>query len=144
MFLSHVPLRISALLVPLLVLELFVFALAVAFFLSSVFVKFRDMAYIWEVFMQGAFYATPILYPLSLHPLKGQIPVKAAKILILNPVGQIIQEVRHALVTDQAVTINQLYSHAWAVLIPVTITLCVVLVAARYFRNSSKFFAEDV
>lgn len=54
-----------ALLFPLLIAELFVFALAVSFILSAAYVTFRDLNYIWEVIVQAAFYATPILYAFS-------------------------------------------------------------------------------
>ena len=49
-----------------LVLELYVFALGIAMLLSALNVKFRDTGYIWEIFLQAAFYATPIIYPLTM------------------------------------------------------------------------------
>src|SRR5262249_7224592 len=45
--------------------ELFVLAISLAFLLATLYVRFRDMSYIWEVLMQAAFYGTPILYSLS-------------------------------------------------------------------------------
>ena len=51
----------EAILVVPLLLELYVFALAVAFFLAALNVKFRDTGHLWDVFLQAAFYATPIL-----------------------------------------------------------------------------------
>ena len=112
MIIAGVTLRPVAILAPLLIVELFVFSLAIAFFLSAAFVRFRDISYIWEVIMQGAFYATPILYPISL------IPVNAAKILLLNPVAQIIQDLRFVLITDQTKTIGQLYGTKLIRLVP--------------------------
>ncbi len=138
MFINNVDLRATALLFPLLILELFVFSLALAFFLSAAFVRFRDVSYIWEVLMQGAFYATPIIYPLAL------IPVVAAKIIMLNPVAQIIQDARYVLVTDQAQTINQIWGTQAIRLVPYSIVLVSVLVATLYFRARSKYFAEEV
>ncbi len=142
MFFGHVPLTWHALLLIPLIIELFVLAIAIAFFLSALFVRFRDVSYIWEVFMQAAFYATPILYPISriadVHP-------KAAKILILNPMAQIIQDARHVLVTPQAATIAQLYHGAiWPWAIPLGLTLIIVVTASTYFRKRSRFFAEEV
>jgi ABC-2 type transport system permease protein len=138
MFINNVDLRATAILFPLLILELFVFSLALAFFLSAAFVRFRDVSYIWEVLMQGAFYATPIIYPLAL------IPVVAAKIIMLNPVAQIIQDARYVLVTDQAQTINQIWGTQSIRLVPYSIVLVSVLVATLYFRARSKYFAEEV
>ena len=88
--------------------------------------------------MQGAFYATPIIYPLAL------IPVVAAKIIMLNPVAQIIQDARYVLVTDQAQTINQIWGTQSIRLVPYSIVLVSVLVATLYFRARSKYFAEEV
>jgi len=48
--------------------ELAALSVAMAFFLSALFVRFRDVSYIWEVVMQAAFYAAPIIYPLSMVP----------------------------------------------------------------------------
>lgn len=139
MILGDVHLTWSALLIIPLVVELFVFALALAFFLSALFVKFRDVSYVWEVIMQAAFYATPILYPLS------RIPHGASKYLILNPMAQIIQDARHALVTNQTDTIYQVYGgDKWVWLIPVGVTVITAVGASAYFKRQSKYFAEEV
>ena len=53
MIVGHVPISWQALLLVPLVLELIVMSLAVAFFLSTAFVRFRDVSYIWEVTIQG-------------------------------------------------------------------------------------------
>lgn len=123
---------------PLLIIELFVFALAMAFLLSALFVRFRDINYIWEVIMQGAFYATPILYPLNL------VPAQYAYILMVNPVAQIIQDLREVLVTPATVTIGELYQNELMRLMPVGIVLLIALVAVYYFKKRSPYFAEDI
>jgi ABC-2 type transport system permease protein len=124
--------------IPLLILQLFVLSLALAFLLSALYVKFRDVNYIWEVIMQGAFYATPILYALSYMPEKVQA------ILILNPVAQIIQDMREVLVTDKTLTIGEVYHDEWVRLITVGITIVLALGAAYYFKKRSRYFAEEV
>ena len=53
---------LSWLWLPIILAELFAFSLAIAFFLSAFYVRFRDATYIWEVVIQAAFYGTPILY----------------------------------------------------------------------------------
>lgn len=65
MWLNHVPFTTSSFLIILPIIEMFILALSLAFLLSALFVRFRDVNYIWEVVMQGAFYATPIIYPIS-------------------------------------------------------------------------------
>ncbi|MDB5170472.1 MAG: type transporter [Candidatus Saccharibacteria bacterium] len=129
----------SGLLIIPLIAELFIFSIALAFFLSALFVRFRDISYIWEVVMQAAFYATPILYALQI------VPHNIAKYMILNPMAQIIQDSRYVLITNQTQTISYVYggnSIIWA--IPIGVTLITVVLAATYFRSRSKYFAEEV
>lgn len=132
-----VSLRLEAFWLIPLFLELVALSLSLAFFLSALYVRFRDLNYIWEVIIQAAFYAIPIIYPLSL------IPERYARILILNPMAQIIQDARHALVTDQTLTISQLYGTHWARAIPVGITLVLAVASVIYFRRRSPRFAEE-
>ncbi|MEU8075752.1 ABC transporter permease [Catellatospora citrea] len=139
MAVGRVELGWSALLIVPLIAELFILALAVSFFLSALFVRFRDVAYIWDVFMQAAFYATPILYTAS------QFPQWVAQIQILNPMAQIIQDARHVLITDQAPTIYDVYDgRVWVWLVPLAVCLVSVALSASYFRSRSKHFAEEV
>lgn len=125
--------------VPILVIQLYLLGLGMAFFLSAFFVRFRDIGYIWEVVTQGAFYATPILYPLDIP-----IPLLAQKLLLLNPVAQIIQDMRHALITDQTRSFWSVYQSNVYRLVPVILTVLVITLGGLYFRKASKYFAEDV
>lgn len=125
-------------LLPLLIMQMFIFSLAMAFLLSALFVVFRDINHIWEVVMQGAFYATPILYPLDI------IPAKAAEILLLNPMAQIIQDAREVLITPQAITISELYGSGFIRLVPLGLTTIAALMAVYYFKKRSRDFAENV
>lgn len=138
MLFSNIEFRATALLLPLLIAELFIFSLACAFFLSAAFVRFRDIGYIWEVAIQGAFYATPILYPLTL------VPLAAAKIIMLNPMAQIIQDTRYILITDQTQRVSDVYVNRFAEFIPILIVIITIIVASTYFRARSKYFAEEV
>jgi ABC-2 type transport system permease protein len=128
----------DALLAPLVIVELFFFSLALAFLLGALFVKLRDVNYIWEVIMQGAFYATPIIYPIAM------IPDYAAKLLILNPVAQMVQDIRYVLITHQTETIGTIYSNEWMRLVPIGIVLIMVIISFYYFRKRSPHFAEDI
>jgi ABC-2 type transport system permease protein len=149
MFVKGVDIEPMIILLPLLILELFVFSLALAFFLSAAFVRFRDVSHIWDVFMQGAFYATPIIYPLSIitgFTLLGITFTTAGvqKLLLLNPMAQIIQDARYITVTQSEPTISSLFGTHWARLIPIGITVILVVFSAHYFRKRSKYFAEEV
>lgn len=123
------------------ILELFIFSLGVAFLLSALFVKFRDINYIWEIIMQAAFYLTPILYPITLVIDRSHL---AAQILLLNPMAQIIQDARYLLITPETITFSQLFSTDLYRLIPIGVTIVFAIVAAWYFRKQSPKFAEDI
>lgn len=140
MVISKVTIEPSILFLPLLILELFVFSIALAFFLSALFVKFRDVNYIWEVLLLAGFYITPIFYPLGLIPQTHGI----AKIMMLNPMAQIIQDARYAVVTHQTGTITTVWGTPYARLIPISITIFIALAATHYFRKRSKYFAEEI
>jgi len=140
MIVSGVAVSSTILYFPLLVVELFVFSLALAFFLSALFVKFRDVNYIWEVLVLAGFYATPIFYPLSMVPQSYGI----AKIMMLNPMAQIIQDSRYAVVTHETETISSVWGTPYARLIPIIITIVIAVAASMYFRKKSKYFAEEI
>lgn len=137
---NNVELSWSALMVFPLIIELYVFALGIAFFLAAVNVKFRDVAYLWDVFLQAAFYATPIIYPLTLVYARSEL---MTQILIINPVAQVIQDVRYFFITDQTLTAAQVFGDARA-FIPIAITIAMLIFGALYFRRKSPRFAEDV
>jgi len=139
MVVGHVSVSWHALILIPLLIELIVMSLAAAFFLSTAFVKYRDVSYVWEVIIQAAFYATPILYPLT------RIPHVYAKILILNPFAQIIQDARYVLVTHSTETISTVYNgDRWIWAIPLGITFIAAIITSTYFRRRSKAFAEEV
>lgn len=140
MLINGIEFRPEVVLVVPLVVELYIFSLAIAFLLAALNVKFRDIGYLWEIFLQAAFYATPILYPLQM--VAAQAP-EAAKILMLNPVAQIVQDTRHALITPQALT-------SWSELgarmewVPLLLIVAVAVVGIIYFKRTQAYFAEMI
>jgi ABC-2 type transport system permease protein len=138
---SGVELRPIALLFPILLIELYVLALALAFFLGALYVKYRDITYMWELGLQAAFYATPILYPMSLVIGKSHL---LAKLMLLNPMAQIVQDSRYVLITPQTDTLVKLTHHWPVVLVPGVIVLITIVSATAYFRHNSAYFAEEV
>lgn len=141
-FINGVDIKWSILLLPLNILELYVFALAIAFWLSAVFVKYRDVSHIWEVFLQGLFYATPILYPISLVIENSNVVV--AKLLMLNPIAQIVQDARYNAVSHETITTTNFIDKWYIAAIPYAIVIISVAIASYYFRKNQKYFAEQV
>ncbi len=145
MIVNGVEFRPTILLFPLVVVELYIFALGIAFLLSTMFVKFRDIGHIWDVIMQAWFYATPIIYPLTQLINVGWLSV-AKLVLMLNPIAQIIQDARYLVVTTQTETIWGLVGQqCWLLkLIPLLIIAIVLLVGVTVFRRRSPYFAEEL
>lgn len=139
---NGVDIKWSILLLPFNILELFAFALATAFALSAVFVKYRDIAPIWDVIMQGLFYATPILYPVSL--VINNAGEDIAKLLLLNPVAEVIQGARYNAISHDTVTTSSLVDNPAIAAIPHLVVLVLIVVATLYFRKHQKYFAENV
>jgi ABC-2 type transport system permease protein len=141
MVLNGVELHLSAFLTPLYIIEIYLLALGLAFFLSALNVKYRDTSHIWEIIMQAAFYATPIIYPLAIVIEKSDI---AAKFIMMNPIAQAIQDARYSLITHDTATVSSLFGSGWYVLIPLGIVILVFAGGTLYFKKHSKFFAESI
>jgi ABC-2 type transport system permease protein len=141
MALDHVSLLDTVILLPLLIFEVYILALGASLFLAAAFVKFRDVIYIWEVILQAGFYATPILYALSIIP-----NVTYQKILLLNPMAQAIQDARYATITHSplVITIWRIFDNGWYVFVPFVIVILVAILGLVYFRKESKYFAENI
>lgn len=138
MALNQVDLSWRIVLLPISLVELYVFALGVSLFLAAAFVKFRDLSNVWDVFLQAGFYVTPIFYPLSM--IANDF---IRKLLLTNPVAQVAQDVRYNVVTTQTITAGELL-HGWKMLIPYLLVITVFLFGIRYFRKESKYFAENL
>lgn len=139
LFLNDVDLLLTSLWLPLILAEVYLFALGLSLFLSALFVKFRDVGYIWEVIMQAGFYLTPILYPISLIPSEN-----LKKLILLNPVAQAIQDARYTVISHQTDTIYRIFDGGWYQTIPFLIVAATLIGGLMYFRKESKYFAENV
>ncbi len=122
------------------IFELYLLSLGIAFLLGAINVKFRDITSIWDVIVQALFYAVPIIYPLSMVANTSTI---AAKIILLNPIAQAIQDIRFNLITTETITAWN-YIHNPVVIIPVILVVIILIFGALTFRRKSKFFAEEV
>jgi ABC-type polysaccharide/polyol phosphate export permease len=86
-------------LVPVLVISLLLVAFAVGFalILAAMYVYFRDLAYLWSIFVQIWFFLTPIVYPATLLANRKGIPRLAVKIYNANPMAVFVDAYRHVL-----------------------------------------------
>lgn len=131
----------SWLLVPLSLLELYILSLGIAFLLGAINVKYRDITSIWDVCIQALFYAVPIIYPITMVASTSTL---AAKIILLNPISQAIQDVRHNLITPETITTWNYLNDPVVKILPIILVVILLIFAALYFRKKSKFFAEEI
>jgi ABC-2 type transport system permease protein len=125
--------------IPPLLVEMFVFTLGVGLVLATLFVRFRDLAQLWELVVQLLFYGSPIMYPV------GFLPPWAKPIAFISPVIQVMQDLRAIIVGgSQAVTTADVYHTAWAYAIPLGFCAITVAFGLWIFRRQSPWFAERV
>jgi ABC-2 type transport system permease protein len=131
----------SMLIAPLFVLELFIFAVGLAFILSTVYVKLRDMNMIWEVIMQALFYGSAVIYPLS---MVYDMNTTIGKLFLLNPITQSIQEARAALIDPSNMSVISSGFDPIYLTVPVIVVITTFVFGAWLFKKNSPSFAEKI
>jgi ABC-type polysaccharide/polyol phosphate export permease len=76
----------------LLLVDLVALTLGVSLFLAPIYVRFRDIGYLWNIVLQAGFWVTPILYS------ELMIPEQWRWIVWWNPIARIITDSRRAVV----------------------------------------------
>lgn len=130
-----------------LTIELLLVTMGVSFILATVYVSFRDIAQIWEVVMQAGFYATPIIYPISMLLTKGKDIAALAKYVLINPLAQIIQDFRSVMIVDKTQTYQTTLQFSGSLiitLIPILLSLALFIFGLMLFNKKSARFAEIV
>jgi ABC-2 type transport system permease protein len=139
MAVNQVPFTMGVFMLPIYLVMIYIFALGLSLFLAAAYVKFRDLSYIWEIILQGGFYATPIIYPLGM--IKSAL---VQKILLLNPMAQAVQGARYHLITHDTLTSFVVFNGAWYIFIPIVLTVVIFVGGLLYFRSQAKYFAENI
>jgi ABC-2 type transport system permease protein len=116
------------LIVPLL-LELYLFVLAIALIVSALYVRFRDVGQIWEVTISLLFFSAPIMYPIT------TLPPWAQRIVSLNPFVQVMQNVRTLILGPGSAPLASRFA-------PILIAAALFGLAVWLFRRESPRFAE--
>lgn len=136
---NQLPLSISMFWLPVALVQIYILGVGLSLYLSAAYVKYRDLSFVWEVVLQAGFYVTPIIYPVSLIT-----SVTVQKILLLNPMAQTIQDARNVVVTQETITIAEVWGTSAARLLPVMLTLTIFVAGVLYFKKQSKYFAENL
>lgn len=123
---------------PLLVAILAVLSLGVAMLLSALFVRYRDISPIWEVFSQALFYASPILYVTTMVPESFQHAYVAA------PLAAIFAQMRHAVIDPTAPPVWEAIGGAERLLIPGGIVVVAFALGWWVFHREAPRIAENL
>jgi ABC-2 type transport system permease protein len=123
--------------IPLLVLLLALLASGVGLLLSALFVRFRDIAPIWEVASQALFYGSPIFYTVDMY---GSLKEE----LSWTPIVAVLTQMRHALIDPSAPSAADVAGGVPFLLIPLGITFAIFALGVVVFRRASPNLAEQL
>jgi ABC-2 type transport system permease protein len=138
---SGVEPRLSWLLLPIPLVLLMAFAAGIGMLVSALYVPFRDVRPIWEVALQGLFYATPIFFPIQFVIGQGEL---LTKIVLANPLATIIVESRHLLLGAGSPSAANAAGGAAFLVIPGAILVAATLLGFWVFNHLAPRVAEDL
>lgn len=127
----RIPLSVNILYLPLIVFLFFIIALGTSLMLSALNVYYRDIQYIWALVLQVGFFATPVIYPLSVFPQH------LLQILSYNPLAQVIFLARD-------VTLYSKVPNTASLLFVVFIATVILGIGYAVFMRLEPRFAEEL
>lgn len=110
---------------------LFILSLGFSYLLSSLYVKYRDMNHLWDIFLTIGFWITPIVYSVDF------VPKNYLTLYMLNPLARIISYSKDLLIYNKIPSI-------WNILITFLICFAIYLVGYYVYKRRSLYFAEDL
>jgi ABC-2 type transport system permease protein len=128
------------LLFPVVVATLLVFTVAVSMLLSSLYVRFRDVAIIWTVLVTVLFYGTPILYPLD----PDIVPETVMNVILVNPLTPIFEQMRLWIIDPTAPSAVDAADGFLLLLAPIAIYLSTCGLAVWVFNREAPRIAEEL
>jgi ABC-2 type transport system permease protein len=126
--------------IPLLFVELYAFVVGLGLLIAALFVRFRDIAQIWELIAQLLIFATPVMYPITILPHWAQV------VEYCNPLVQVMQDLRAVVVgtTSNGETVSSVVWGSGGRLIPIGVTLGVLVLGVVLFQRDAPRLAELV
>lgn len=128
--------RWSWLLLPVVLIALVVLTTTLSMLLAVLYVRNRDVGQGWPLIVRALFYATPILYPLSILPATMQ------SIIAVNPLAAIFERARIWMIEPGAPTNVELVGLPLGLLAPVAITVVICVLGVWLFDRDAPRVAE--
>jgi ABC-2 type transport system permease protein len=132
---------------PLIILMLTVLTTGVSMLLSALFVRFRDISPIWEVFSQILFYSSPVILPAETVRKElghGHLDHILYHVYTLNPLVAIFQQFRHAMINHSVLSAGQIMGSWLALLEPLALVAVIIVVGFWVFNREAPHIAEDL
>jgi ABC-2 type transport system permease protein len=136
LLLGQLDLSWRSLLAPLYYVELATLVLGLSLLLSALFVFFRDLGHIWEILSLVLFYGSAVVFPFS------KIPASLQGLAGLNPIAQIMQDLRWALISPKIHPMEALIGVR--AVIPILITVAILIIGFAVFNRLTPKFAENL
>jgi ABC-2 type transport system permease protein len=163
--LSGVRPMLSWLELPLILAMVALLSTGIAMLLSALFVRFRDIQPIWEVFSQILFYSSPVIIPVEkvrealIHGQRHVVTRDHVSHIVyrhvelyhflyhlymLNPLVTVFQQFRHAMINNGTLSAGQALG-SWASLLePLALVAAIFVLGFWVFNREAPHIAEDL
>jgi ABC-2 type transport system permease protein len=150
---------------PLIIAMVTLLATGISMLLSALFVRFRDIQPIWEVFAQILFYSSPVIIPVEkvrealIHGHRHVTTINGVRhitfthvwlyhtlyhLYTLNPLVTVFQQFRHAMVNHATLSAGQALGSWWALLEPLALVAIIFVLGFWVFNREAPHIAEDL
>ncbi len=126
------------LLLPVLVGALVTLTTGVAMVLSSLYVRYRDVAPIWTVISQMLFYGAPLFYTVD------SVPEKYREIYAMNPIAAILTQARKWIIDPHAPSAVDAVGGWLPFLVPVGLMVGLFAYGAWLYSRMAPVIAEEL
>lgn len=127
-------------LLPVIAAAFIVLTCGVAMLLSSLYVRYRDVAPIWSVISQALFYASPVFITIEAIQRHG---LWATRFYMFNPLAAILEQARYWIIGNGPSTPQAMGGYGWA-MVPLAILVAIVVLGYWKFSREAPLIAEEL